>query len=181
MSASGGISDTMAIWLTGIGAHPVSFPLHNGVLQRDAPLSTLGAAGGPPQHVRPDQRHDGGDLPQWGHHVVVLWTRCGEVAQMASPSLTRLVKPKGHAALRTVDDVCGYVISLPRNAARTTAWETVAHVAFNTLSNRSESALDELTHYIELALFVSHRLDPSITTAQMIDLVMRQRERGEQR
>ncbi len=100
---------------------------------------------------------------------------------MASPSLTRLVKPKGHAPLRTVHDVCGYVISLPGNAARATAWETVARLAFATLSNRSEDALDELTHYIELALFVSHRLDPSITAAQMIDLMVRRPKRGEPR
>ncbi len=100
---------------------------------------------------------------------------------MASPSLTRLVKPKGYAALRTVDDVCGYVISLPRSAARTTSWETVARLAFNTLGDRREAALDELTHYIELALFVSHRLDPSITPAQMIELMRRRPKRIEPR
>jgi hypothetical protein len=102
-----------------------------------------------------------------------------EVAQNGAPSLSRPVKPKGHAPLRTVEDVCGYVISMPGNAARTTAWETVARLAFNTLSNRSEAALDELTHYIELALYVSHRLDPSITTAQMIDLMAGRPKRGE--
>lgn len=87
----------------------------------------------------------------------------------SSLALTRPIKPKGHAPLRTLDDVCGYVISLPGNIARLRVWKTVGILAFDARNNNpTDPALDELTRKVELALLLTHRLDPKVLLADLL-------------
>jgi hypothetical protein len=83
-----------------------------------------------------------------------LWT-----SFMPSPHLTRAIRPTGRAPLRTLDDVCAYIIGLPGNMSRMPLWQSTAALAVKTGKYPTESALDELTKQVELALFVSHQLD----------------------
>ena len=78
---------------------------------------------------------------------------------MPSPCLTRPIKPKGHPPLRTVDDVCAYMIGLPLRFATMQTWECTASLARKARANPSDDVLAELTRHVALALFVTHSLD----------------------
>ena len=78
---------------------------------------------------------------------------------MPSPPLTRAIRPTGRAPLRTLDDVCAYIIGLPGNMARMPLWQSTAALAVKTRKDPTEPALNELTDQVEQALFVSHQLD----------------------
>ncbi len=94
------------------------------------------------------------------------WHRSGEakpkligLLSMAPLPLTRPIKPKNHAPLHTVSEVCAYVVSLPDEIATMRVWVRVAALALKAREHPTPAALDELTGYVELALFLLHRLD----------------------
>ncbi len=89
---------------------------------------------------------------------------------MSSPSLIRPVTPNDHAPLHTVDDVGAYMHSLPR----TRQWDTVADLVREARNAPTQTALDELTRQLELALFLDLRLDPAGFAAQLARLLGRE-------
>jgi hypothetical protein len=88
---------------------------------------------------------------------------------MSSPSLIRPVTPNDHPPLHTLDDVCAYVVSLPR----TRQWDTAAKLILEARNKPTEAALAELTRQVEIALFLDHRLDPGVSTVQLARLLGR--------
>ena len=90
---------------------------------------------------------------------------------MSSPFLIRPVTPNDHPPLRTLDDVCAYLVSLPS----TWRWETVANLMREARDEPSEAILGELTKQVEIALFLDHRLDPACFAVQLADLLGRLR------
>ena len=94
---------------------------------------------------------------------------------MASLPLTRPIKPKGYTSLHTVNQVCGYVAALPRKIATMRVWMRVAMLALKAREHPTHAALDELTRHVELALFLTNRLD---VTADRRALLVRARGQG---
>ncbi len=90
---------------------------------------------------------------------------------MSSPSLIRPVTPNDHPPLRTLDDVCAYMHSLPRSRE----WDTIANLMVEARNQPTERALDELTRQIEIALFLNLRLDPAGFAVQLAQLLGRVR------
>jgi hypothetical protein len=90
---------------------------------------------------------------------------------MSSPSLIRPVTPNDHAPLCTLEDVRVYMASLPR----TRQWDTVADLMLEARKEPTETALEELTRQVELALFLDLRLDPAGFAAQLAQLLGRVR------
>jgi hypothetical protein len=88
---------------------------------------------------------------------------------MSCPSLIRPVTPNDHPPLRTLDDVCAYMASLPR----TRQWDTVADLMREARNEPTEIALDELTRQVEIALFLDLRLDPAGFAVQLAQLLGR--------
>lgn len=78
---------------------------------------------------------------------------------MSSIPLTRPIKPKGHAPLLGVEDACDYLATLPGQITTMGLWIRVATLAVKTRNNPTEAALDAFTRQLELALFLTHRLD----------------------
>jgi len=101
---------------------------------------------------------------------------CDRVVPVSSMPLTRLVKPSGHAPLRTIDEACAYLISLPGLIATVRAWECVAALALKAREHPTDAALDEFTGQLELALFITHRLDLSADRSALDSLLDRARE-----
>ena len=97
---------------------------------------------------------------------------------MSSLCLTRPIKPSGHAPLRTIDEACAYLISLPGVIATVQAWELAAALALAAREHPTDAALDEFTRQLELALFVTHRLDLSADRMVLDDLLVRARKQG---
>jgi hypothetical protein len=93
---------------------------------------------------------------------------------MSCPSLIRPVTPIDHAPLRTLDDVCAYMVSLPR----TRQWETVADLLREARNQPTEIVLDELTRQVEIAMFLDLRLDPAGFARQLAQLLGRVRAPG---
>ena len=93
---------------------------------------------------------------------------------MSCPLLIRPVTPSDHPSLRTLDDVCAYMASLPR----TRQWETVASLVREARDAPTETALDELTRQVEIALFLDGRLDPAAFAVQLAELLGRVRAPG---
>ena len=91
---------------------------------------------------------------------------------MASLPLTRPIKPKDYTPLHTVNQVCGYVITLPNEIAGMQVWLRVATLALKARQHPTEATLNELTGYLELALFLTNRLD---VTADRSALLVRAR------
>jgi hypothetical protein len=81
----------------------------------------------------------------------------------------RPVTPNDHPPLRTVDDVSAYMVSLPR----TRQWETVANLVLEARNEPTQTALDELTRQLEIALFLDLRLDPAGFALQLAQLLGR--------
>jgi hypothetical protein len=88
---------------------------------------------------------------------------------MSSPSLIRPVTPNDHSPLRTLDDVSVYMVSLPR----TRQWDTVADLMREVRKEPTETALEELTQQVELALFLDLRLDAAGFAVQLAQLLGR--------
>ena len=88
---------------------------------------------------------------------------------MSCPLLTRAVTPNDHPQLRTLDDVCAYMASLPTSRQ----WETVADLVREARNAPTETALDELTRQVEIALFLDGRLDPAGFAVQLAELLGR--------
>lgn len=88
---------------------------------------------------------------------------------MSCPLLIRPVTPNDHPPLRTLDDVCAYMVSLPN----TRQWDTVANLVLEARNEPTETALDELTRQVEIALFLDARLDPAGFALQLAQLLGR--------
>lgn len=106
--------------------------------------------------------------------VIELWQKGasrGEVwsRTVSCPLLMRPVTPNDHPPLRTVDDVSAYMVSLPR----TRQWETVANLVLEARNEPTQTALDELTRQLEIALFLDLRLDPAGFALQLAQLLGR--------
>jgi hypothetical protein len=95
---------------------------------------------------------------------------------MPSPRLTRPIKPNGHTPLRTMDEACAYLIALPGQIATEEAWECAAVLALEARAHPTESALDEFTRQLELALFITHLLDLSADRSALDGLLERARK-----
>jgi hypothetical protein len=90
---------------------------------------------------------------------------------VSCPLLIRPVTPNDRPPLRTLDDVCAYMDSLPR----TRQWETVAGLVREARNSPTATALDELTRQVEIALFLDGRLDPASFAIQLAELLGRVR------
>ena len=90
---------------------------------------------------------------------------------VSCPLLTRPVTPNDRPPLRTLDDVCTYMVSLPR----TREWDTVANLVREARNEPTQTALDELTRQLEIALFLDLRLDPAGFALQLAQLLGRVR------
>jgi hypothetical protein len=86
----------------------------------------------------------------------------------------RPITPNDHPPLLTLDDVCAYMASLPR----TRQWDTVADLVLEARNEPTETALDELTRQVEIALFLDARLDPAGFAFQLAQLLGRIRAPG---
>ncbi len=97
---------------------------------------------------------------------------------MSSPSLTRPIKPiNGTRSLYTIDDACAYLISLPGQIAMMQAWELAADLALKARQNPTATALDDFTHQLELALFLTDRLDLTVGHTTISSLLDRARKK----
>jgi hypothetical protein len=95
---------------------------------------------------------------------------------MPSPTLTRPIKPKHGAPLHTIDETCAYLISLPGQIATMHEWVCVAALALKACESPTEAAREELTRKLELALFLTHRLDLTVDRTVLDSLLERARE-----
>ena len=78
---------------------------------------------------------------------------------MSDTPLPRLVKPKDHAPLTTVEEACAYLQALPESLATLTHWQHAAGLCMGVRSRPSPATLEAFTQQLELALFLSWRLD----------------------
>jgi len=69
-----------------------------------------------------------------------------------SPRLSRSVKSKDHALLRTLNDVCAYIVALPNEIAQQPVWRDAAALALDARLSPSRNIMATLTRQIELAL-----------------------------
>lgn len=76
-----------------------------------------------------------------------------------SPRLSRPLKPKYHEWLVTLDDAHAYMLALPKDMAEQNAWQQAAALALDARISPSRETIGALTKQIELALFITHRLD----------------------
>jgi hypothetical protein len=78
---------------------------------------------------------------------------------MASPLLSRLLTPKDHDPLVTLDDACRYILALPKEIAEQQAWKE-AGLALAALDNGvvDSALIERITKRVEIALFVTNRL-----------------------
>jgi hypothetical protein len=70
-----------------------------------------------------------------------------------SPRLSRSVKLKDHASLRTLNDVCAYMVALPTEIAQQPVWRDAAALALDARVSPNRYSMAALTKQIELALF----------------------------
>ncbi len=97
---------------------------------------------------------------------------------MSSPPLTRPIKPINRTlSLYTIDDACAYLISLPGQIATLQAWECAADLALKARQNPTGAALDEFTHQLELALFLTDQLDLTVGHTKISSLLDRARKK----
>jgi hypothetical protein len=95
---------------------------------------------------------------------------------MSSPRLTRPIKPINRTlALYTIDEACAYLISLPDRVAGMQAWECAADLAVKARENPTHAMLDDFTRQLELALFVTDRLDLTVGHTKISSLLDRAR------
>ncbi len=95
---------------------------------------------------------------------------------MSSPHLTRPIKPIDRIiSLYTIDEACAYLISLPSQIAGIQEWECAADLALKACENPTNSALDDFTRQLELALFTTDRLDLSVGHTRISSLLERAR------
>src|SRR5262249_26968471 len=98
---------------------------------------------------------------------------------MSSPPLTRPIKPINRTrSLYTIDDACAYLVSLPSKVAGLQAWECTADLARRARQDPTNAALDEFTGQLELALFVTDRLDLTVGHTKISSLLDRARRQG---
>jgi hypothetical protein len=96
---------------------------------------------------------------------------------MSSPPLTRPIKPINRTlALYTIDEACAYLISLPGQLAGMQAWECAAGLALKARENPTNATLDDFTRQLELALFVTDRLDLTVGHTKISTLLDRARQ-----
>jgi hypothetical protein len=69
-----------------------------------------------------------------------------------SPRLSHSVKSKDYASLRTLNDVCEYMVALPAEIAQKPVWRDAAALALDARLWPSRNAMAALTKQIELAL-----------------------------
>ena len=69
-----------------------------------------------------------------------------------SPRLSRSVRSKDHASLRTLNDVCAYMVALPTEIAQQPVWRDAAALALDARLSPSRNIMATLTRQIELAL-----------------------------
>jgi hypothetical protein len=78
---------------------------------------------------------------------------------MSKIPLTRPIKPRGHVPLLGVEEACDYLATLPGQTTTMGMWIRVATLAVKARHNPTEAVLDAFTRQLELALFLTHRLD----------------------
>ena len=76
-----------------------------------------------------------------------------------SPRLSRSVKPEDHASLRTLNDVCDYMVALPTEIAQQPVWRDAAALARDARVSPDMYSMAALTKQIELALFTRPCVD----------------------
>ncbi len=74
--------------------------------------------------------------------------------------LSRPLTPKDHDPLVTLDDVCRYILALPKEIAEEEAWKEAAKLALAAFDDITPDSarIEDITKRIELALFVTHKL-----------------------
>src|SRR5262245_13566033 len=98
---------------------------------------------------------------------------------MSSPPLTRPIKPIDRSlTLYAIDEACSYLISLPDDVAALPVWKCAADLALKARENPTDVTLDEFTRQLELALFVTERLDLTVGHSKISSLMDRARRLG---
>ena len=69
-----------------------------------------------------------------------------------SPRLSRCVKYKDHCWLRTLNDVCAYMLALPNEIAEQPVWREAAALTLDARVSPSRNTMAALTNQIERAL-----------------------------
>jgi hypothetical protein len=69
-----------------------------------------------------------------------------------SPRLSRSVRSKDHGSLRTLNDVCTYMVALPAEIAEQPVWRHAAALALDMRLSPCRNTIAALTKQIELAL-----------------------------
>jgi hypothetical protein len=72
-------------------------------------------------------------------------------------SLTRTLRPRNHAALRTLADVRAYMLDLPEDMVGRQAWQQAAKLLLAAAENPKTAAINAATKQLELALFLTGR------------------------
>jgi hypothetical protein len=75
--------------------------------------------------------------------------------------LARPLKPRYHAALRTLADARSYILELPAPVARYQAWQQAGKLLMAAAEAPNDAAINNATTQLELALFVTGRQDMS--------------------
>jgi hypothetical protein len=76
-----------------------------------------------------------------------------------SATLARTVKPRDHAALRTLADARSYFLELPAGLARQQSWQQAGKLLLSAAEALNDAAINDATRQLELALFVTGRQD----------------------
>jgi hypothetical protein len=76
-----------------------------------------------------------------------------------SESLARTLKPRDHAALRTLADARDYMLGLPASVAEYEAWQHAGKLLLAAAEAPGRATIDDATRQIELALFTTGRQD----------------------
>jgi hypothetical protein len=75
--------------------------------------------------------------------------------------LARPLKPRNHGALRTLADARSYILELPAPVARYQAWQHAGKLLMTAAEAPNDTAINNATRQLELALFVTGRQDMS--------------------
>ena len=76
-------------------------------------------------------------------------------------SLDRTLKPRDHAALHTLADARAYMLELPEDMAGRQVWQHAGHLLLAAAESPAKAAIEGATKQLDLALFLSFRLDMS--------------------
>ncbi len=82
---------------------------------------------------------------------------------MDTARLTRVLKPVGHNALRTLSEGRAYILALPPWIRRRPVWKVGLRLLASAEKSRTEKAIRDATDQLELALFSIYRLEDDRT------------------